>query len=249
MKLFFVLALLPTAAIAADPNILTPADLPARALQIFSASGRGEMPAFPEGYGIDLALKANIAHRTCMAPVGRQLTEWVTSRKTDFYWKYTISAAFECLAPKVSTTQTGDSAKRLYADLKGVTEASGPKLSKTADVLCFERLEQVCKNNVLMTYNERETCELADGNQNGNVVTLDDLNQGNDVIRNEGANALARDLPVFRDGRRDDTPPPLNCQPHQYGNLKGISRKSAHVNCTKDQNGAVECAIAGIIEE
>jgi hypothetical protein len=248
MKYFLVLALLPSAVFAADPNFLTPADLPAKAEQIFSASGRGGMPDFPDGYGIDLALRANVAHRSCMAPVGRQLTDWVTSRTTGFYWNYSVSAFFECLAPTVSITQTGGSAERLYADLKGVTEASGPTALKTADVLCYERLEDVCDQNVLMSYNERETCELADRNQNGALITLDDLNHGGQVLRQEGANALAKDLPVFVDGRRDDTSGG-NCQPHLYGKFKGISRKSAHVSCTKNQDGAVECVVAGIIEE
>jgi hypothetical protein len=251
MKYFLLLAFLPLSALAdADPNFLTPADLPASAKQIFSMSGRFDMPEIPEGYGKDLAIKANLAHRSCKAPVGRQVGDWVTVREPAPYWRYSISAPFECLAPKVSTVLAGETAVQLFEHLKGVSSVTdGEKVTKRADVLCFERLEEVCQGDRLMSYNGRETCEIADQNKNGQVVVLDDLYHSNDPIRKEGALELLRDLPVWNDGRRDDSPPSVNCREHVYNKLKGIGRKSAKVSCTKDKAGAVECAVDGIIQD
>lgn len=250
MKIAALLVLmLPASALAEDPNFLTPRDLPAKASQIFGAMGRGQMPDFPKGYGIEEALRANIAAQTCMAPVGRQLTEWTESRNSDgFYWHYNISAQFECRAPRMNTAQYEEKAEKLSAALKDVTSVGTVRrMTKSALVLCFERLEQVCDGNVLIRYQNRETCELQDLSRGNSLIILDDLVDGSTVIRNEGARALSALLPVHRDGRRDDRSGG-NCAPHEYNRFKGISRKSAKVTCATSIYGT-DCLVEGIIKE
>jgi hypothetical protein len=248
MKKLLFLSLLPFTAIAADPNFLTPADLPANALQYYATNGRGTIPEFPKGFGISEALEQNHARESCMAPVGKQLSDWSaeSGQIAGNYWHYMISATFACLPPVTSANLRGDAASRLAKALVGVSELGG---HKSADVLCYERIEDVCAGSTLEDLNDRETCELADKNQGGALSTIDDLvsDAHGDVLRNEGARSLNAALPVFTDGRRDDTPGG-NCQPQLYGKFKGISRKSAHVNCSRDATGVDSCVVEGIID-
>ncbi|MGZ3707166.1 MAG: hypothetical protein ACXVA8_14140, partial [Bdellovibrionota bacterium] len=53
--------MIPAAAFAADPNFLTPQDLPAKAPQMMGMSGRGKMPDIKKEESIAEALRANTA--------------------------------------------------------------------------------------------------------------------------------------------------------------------------------------------
>jgi hypothetical protein len=231
-------SLAPAASFAADPNFLTPSDLPPTAYQIFSVSGRGKAPSFPPNYGIEEALRSNFAQRSCMAKVGKQLTPFEsTLEASGFYFTYTISAKFECLAPQEETTLPGAESIRLIQALQGKTHAS---------VLCYDFYEEVCDGPVLIRYKTHEKCEIEDSTGSSPIVTLEDISD-REPEQVQGASALNRQLPVVSDGRRDDTPGG-NCQPHQYGKLKGLSRKSAKINCSTSSSKAPICTISGIIE-
>jgi hypothetical protein len=240
--LLLALAAVPASVYAKDINFITPADLPKSASRLYSEHGRGLFSP-PTGYGVDQAMASSDAEEACMAKVGRQLTDWNPKFEQEGnYWFYSISAEFECLAPTLSLDMNGEAAKVLVRDLKNS--------EKKADVLCYSSLDEVCNGSVLITYQERYTCEIYDLKNAGNVVRLEDILEDGaiqqNVIQDQGARKLASDLPVYVDYRRNDQPG-ANCGGHVNGKLKGISRKAATIRCDLRDDSDF-CHIDGIID-
>ena len=235
-----------TQSFAKDANSITPNDLPGKAIRAFTATGRGEMPEFPLNFGVEDALKNTAAEKECMAPVGKQITDWETQKLIrGFYWTYTISAEFECLPPVLSTTLAKSQATNLVKSLKSLKGKTIDKtLHKDAEILCYTFNKDECKGGISTAYLTHNVCEIKNLNSNQSIV-IEDIDNGGDVIQNHGAIKLAEELPVFIDTRRDDNPRG-NCQPTDFGQFKGIARQSAKVACSTT-NGIDSCQIDGII--
>ena len=245
LKLVILLSCLQ--AFAEDINILEPSDLPKTTERSYRAEGRGTMPDIERDFGIKEALKNKNAELDCKAPVGQQLTEWkVEISHKAIYWFYTISATFECLPPVVSTILDNSAAIELDEALKGITSTPiNGVLHKEAKVLCYDFLEDKCAGGVIRGFFNHNVCELTNLNAPEKIIKIEDIALDDEVLQDHGATKLTNLLPVFIDNRRDDTPGG-NCQPHVYGQLKGLERQAATVSClTVGKNET--CKIDGLI--
>lgn len=244
-----ILSFTPIAHADDDENFLKPENLPRTAEQWFHASGQGTIPTFPEGYGIEKAIKNNHAERVCKSKTGVQLTPWIPESKTDgFYWDYSISARFECLPPTLQTSFSGVRAATIYDGLAGISEVEHGSgvTAKASKTLCYEFLSPVCESGRLQRYKNHTVCELHDMNTPSDTIRIEDIYDRDSSIVH-GALELSRSLPIYTDGRRDDESGG-NCDERRWNKLKGLSRKAAKINCIKRPTGATACFVEGIIQ-
>jgi hypothetical protein len=235
---------------ANDINIITPDQLPKTVVRSFIDSGRGKLPTFPANYGADIAAKDPQFEDICQAKTGAQLTPFVAESSQDGpYYSYSISATFACLAPTLSIQLDNASAMALQNALPVAPQrACGVEL-KRASVLCYHDLDEICDGTVLVSYNERTTCEISDLRTNQVVATLVDIHgdPSGGINQDQGAMKLESQLPIYLDGRRDDVPG-ANCGGHRMGQLKGLSRRAANITCEVFDGPDAQCAIEGIIK-
>jgi len=250
----FLLLTVSLRAMAQDPNFITPADLPKTTYQIYSESGHLPVPNFPEHYGEDEALKANLGEDHCLSKVGRQLTPWVreisASERPGPFARYTfsVSATFECLAPTLSVVLPAATSEVLFKALPIAAKDSVDKShsSKRANVLCYDSLEEVCDGTLLRGYNEYQICEIVNLDDLSATSLIDeDKEDGTSIKR--GAWALTDLLPMYRDTRSDEQHPGPNCTPTIPGKLKGSERKAATISCDRVVNESASCKVEGII--
>ena len=221
---------------ARDINFIEPADLPKITSRSYRNHSRGELPNLPEDYGLDVALKDKSAEEYCMAPVGRQLSEWKTEKRDEHgYWFYSLSATFECLPPIPATVISYEKAKAIMDSTRGV---------KKAKILCYESYEEVCEGSRLLRYKSHHICEIQGLDSGQTPFQLEDIEDNSKIVQDQGARVLTRLLPVFTDGRRDDSPG-SNCGGHVYRKLKGLWRKSAKVTCSSGEIDS--CRVEGMV--
>ena len=242
-------------AFAGDINFIQRSDLPLEALRSYSESGKQaniSMPVFPNGYGITQALQDDSGEGQCMALLGKQLAPWKTEINPGLYWNYTISAPFACLAPVQQVTLSNSAARKLIRDLQVAKLTQNLQFA----VLCYDQLQDICDpgDDILVNYRHHIICEIND-TKLGKLTTLEDITEDNTAgdiqIQNQGARALASDLPIYTDGRRDDSDSGKNCPARIPGKLKGLTRQAAKISCNSGSDFSdlsLACVIEGMIK-
>jgi len=229
-----------------DPNIIQPKDLPTTVYRAMVESGRGKMPVIDHDQAVAEAMKDNSGEEQCEAKIGDQISDFTTEAEQDgVYFTIRVQAPFRCQAPTTQTDLSPAAAKALFADIPVETKIDSRLKEKNVRILCYSTLDEICDGSVLIDYNDHQTCEITDADTGKLLSVLNDIN-GPTAQQVQGAVKLMNDLPIYIDGRRDDSPS-ANCTPHQYGKLKGLSRQAAKLSCTQVDGKGPQCHLEGMV--